>query len=120
MAAHDAELDQLDDQKEIVSLNKVDVRPNCKPIALTMKYKYSRLPDCTIKNRKARCYLRGDLMRPIIQYGPNSTAAYAVGKSTIRVIYAIAAVKQLPLLQLYITSAFTTEEYSHVSPVYVK
>lgn len=59
-------------------------------------------------------------MWPTINYDPDSTAAYVVDKSTARVIYAIAAAQPLPLLHLYITSAFTTEEYRHDHPVYVK
>lgn len=40
-------------------------------------------------------------------------------KSTVTVIYAIAASQQLPLLHLYVTSAFMTEKYRHDRPVHV-
>lgn len=59
-------------------------------------------------------------MRPNIPYNPNQTSAFAVEKSTIRTLYAIAAARGFPLLHLNIKSAFTTEPYEHDRPVYVR
>lgn len=46
--AHDAELGQLEQQSAIVWIKPESVHPACKPIRLTMPYKYSRLPYDTV------------------------------------------------------------------------
>lgn len=59
-------------------------------------------------------------MRPKVHYDPANTAAYAVDKTTIRTLYALAARGGLPLRHLDIASEFSTELYHHDKAVYVR
>lgn len=57
--------------------------------------------------------------QPHIHYNPEHTAAYAVDKTTLRVLYTIAASQQIPIAHLDIKSAFTAEACQHHKPVYI-
>lgn len=67
-----------------------------------MTYKYGRNQDGAIIKRKARCSMRGYTMRPDVHYDPAHSVAYAVDKSTIRTIYALAAA-----IHYYISTSFS-------------
>lgn len=118
--AHNAEIDQLDDQGAIIWEQPDCIPPHTKPISLTMAYRYKRSATGVIIQRKARCSVRGDLMRPHEHFDPSATAAYAADKATVRLVLATAANQSQPLNHFDITSAFTHEEYKFAKPVYIR
>lgn len=118
--AHNDELEQLETQKAIEWLPPSEIPTNAKTISLTMTYRYKRDAQGKITDRKARCSIRGDLMKPNIHYDPSRTAAYSADKATIRLIFAIAAYNRQPTRHFDIQSAFTHESYNFENPVYVR
>lgn len=106
---HNDELDRLDQQEAIQWLPKNDTTPDCRRISLTMTYKYTSAINVTLCRFKARCSIRGDSMRPVVHYNLDTTAAYAVDKTTISSLYAPAAARLHPLMHLDIKSSFNSE-----------
>ena len=94
--------------------------PGAKLIPLTMGYKYKRTAEGDITEKKARCSLRGDLMRPHQHYNPDHTAAPMADKTTIRLLLAVKAAYGLTAAHFDIKSAFTHETYKYDADVYVK
>ena len=120
-AAHDAELDQLDDKKAIAWLTDASRIPKTsRPLPLKMTYRYKRDGTGSITKRKARCTLRGDKMRPHFHYDPDKTTSYMDDKTAVRLLFAIAATYKLPLEHLDIEGAYLHERFKHSRPVYVK
>ena len=85
-----------------------------------MGYKYKRTAEGEIIERKARCSLRGDLMRPHQHFNPDHTAAPMADKSSIRLLLAIKAAHGRKAAHFDIKSAFTHEAYHYDADVYVK
>ena len=89
--AYNAELEKLDNVNAIKRIADKDLSPGAKLIPLAMGYKYKRTAEGDITERKARCSLRGDLMRPHQHYNPDHTAPPTADKTTIRVLLAVKA-----------------------------
>lgn len=89
-----------------------------------MIYRYKRsaegLRPSDILQRKARCNLRGDLMKPGLHYDPKQTTTYTADRTTQRMLIAMHASQQLPLEHFDIKSAYLHEQYQHEKPIYVK
>ena len=62
-----------------------------KPIPLTMGYRYKRNDQAEITERKARCSARGDEMILHIHFDPEKTTTYIADKTTVRILFALAA-----------------------------
>ena len=116
--AHDAELDKLD---QMGAFTWQPLPPqHSAPIPMIMTYRYKRDNIGNINERKARCSVRGDLMKPHIHFEPNHTAAHLSDKMTIRVIFALIANRKLIAEHFDITMAFPHERYEHDQDIYVK
>ena len=116
--SHNKELDKLDSMGAI----KWGPLPEklSKLIPLIMTYRYKRDKNGNIVERKARCSIRGDLMRPNIHFDPAATTAHLTDKQTIRTVFAIIAQIGLQAEHFDITSAFKHEKYAHEQPIFVK
>ena len=84
-----------------------------------MAYLYKRDSDGNITERKARCDVRGDIMKPGIHYNPDDTTTFAADKATIRFLLCDASAHQLPTGHFDISSAFLHELFQHSTLVYV-
>lgn len=118
--AHDNELSKIDNMRAIQWIPRNETPPKIRPLPLTMTYKYKRDATGHIEERKARCAVRGDLMKPHIHYDPDTTATFAEDKTTIRLILAHAAAHRLPLEHFDISSAFLHEDFEHTNPVFIR
>lgn len=118
--AHDKELDQLEQQQAFQWIPDTHKSKITKPIALTITYRYKRNEDGLVIGRKARCSIRGDLMKAKVHYDPDHIASYAADKTSIRALICLATASSMPLRHIDISSAFTAEKYSHNQPVYVR
>lgn len=120
--AHDAEITQLN-QNNVIEWIHDEKMPsnikNLKPISLTMTYRYKPLPNNTI-TRKARCAIRGDMMKAKFHYNPDKVSAYTAEKSSSRLIFAHARYYKQQLHHFDISSAFTHEPYDPEHTVYVR
>ena len=116
--AHDEELDKLN----AMGAFKWGPLPpgHSKPIPMIMAYRYKRSPKGQITERKARCSIRGDLMKAHVHFEPNHTAAHLADKLTVRLIFAIIASMQLHAEHFVISSAFPYEKYEYEKDLYVK
>lgn len=71
-----------------------------------MFYKYKRDEDRTITQRKARCNLRGDFMKPGLHYNPRHTTTFTANRSTRRMLLALYTTQKLPVEHFDIKSAY--------------
>ena len=94
--------------------------PSQSVIPLMMIYRCKRSAEGHILQRKARCNLRGDLMKPGLHYDPNHTTTYTADRTTQRLLIVIHAAKNIPLEHFDIKSAYLHEQYQHNHPIYVK
>ena len=78
--AHDRKLDTLDDKHKFRWLAPADILPGIKFIPLKILCRYKWNTDGTINTRKARCSVRGDLMKPSLHYDRNAMTAYMARK----------------------------------------
>lgn len=74
---------------------------------------------CT-SERKAHCSVRGDRMKANINFTPNHTAAHTADKSTIRLLFAVAASFRLKVSHFDIKSVFIHEQYDFEKPVFAR
>lgn len=114
------ELKKLDDAKVIKCLPDTAIPKKTKLIPLTMTYRYKRDTDSSITEPKARCSVRGDLMKPNVHYNPEHTASHMADKTTVRLLLAIKAAANLPSEHFDIKTAFIHENYKHKNLVYVR
>lgn len=119
-AAHDLELSKLDDAGAIQWLSPTQIPAKAKMIPLTMTYRCKRDPNRAVNEHKARCSVRGDLMKPHVHFNPAHKASHMADKSSVRLLLALNAAGNLKCEHLYITSAYIHEKYQHSKPVYVK
>ena len=87
---------------------------------LTMTFRYIRDHTSTVTDRKARCAARGDRMTPGTHYDPEQVTTYMAGKTTVRLLLAIAASQNWPLEHMDISSAYLHEKCPPGKPVYIK
>ena len=118
--SHNAELDNLDAHHSIEWLPSHFQPPHQSIITLMMIYRYKRSAEGHIIQRKARCNLRGDLMKPGLRYSPNHTATYTADRTTQRLLIAIHATTKYPLEHFDIKFAYLHEQYQQTNPIYVK
>lgn len=85
-----------------------------------MKYRYKRISSGKIVEYKARCSLRGDLMKPKVHYNESEASSYMADKTTIRSIIAFAAATGYPFRRFDTTSAYLHERASPSTTGYVK
>lgn len=69
-AAHNAELDKLDEIKAIEWMPAHLLTKDMKLVQLTMAYKYKRMDNGTITKKKAHFSLRGDRMLSNVHFDP--------------------------------------------------
>lgn len=119
-AAHDLELNKLDDAGAIKWHSPAQTPTNAKMIPLAMTYRYKRDPNSAVNEDKARCSVRGDLMKPHVHFNPAHKAPHMADKSTFRLLLALKAAGNLKCEHFDITSAYIHEKYQHSKPVYVK
>lgn len=116
--AHDEALAKLDEEGVVDWAAKV---PKCaKPLPLTMTYIYKWSRDGQECKRKARCSIRGDLMRPGQHFDPARTQCPTTEKATARLLFAIAAGHGWPIEHMDISNAYVHEPAMFQHPVYVK
>lgn len=82
-------------------------------------------PSGKITKGNARCSLQGDLMKPdvlrsVVRYDPVHISAFAADKATSILLFAHSSHHGCPIIQLYITSSFTTERYTYDKTVLVR
>ena len=118
--AHNSELDKIDELQAIKWLPDDQIPQKARLIPLTMNYRYKRSPEQEITEHKARCAVRGDLMKPAIHYNPEHTAAHMADKATIRLLFAIQAAGGLASDHFDIQSAYIHEPYKFDKPVYIR
>ena len=118
--AHNTELNNLDAHHSIEWLPSEFQPPPKSVIPLMMIYRYKRSAEGNILQRKARCNLRGDLMKPGLHYNPEHTTTYTADRTTQRLLIAIHATTNYPLEHFDIKSAYLHEQYQHTNPIYVK
>ena len=117
--AHDTELQNLDHHNSIEWLPQNFHPPRNAVIPLMMLYRYKRAEDGTILQRKARCNIRGDLMKPGIHFNPQHTTTYTADRSTQRLLFALHANNKMPIEHFDIKSAYLHEKFQYHKPVYV-
>lgn len=116
--AYDGALRKLQDEKVI---DWTTPAPNgVKTIPLTMAFQYKWGSDGKLTKRKARCSLRGDLMRPGEHYDPDHVQCPTADKSTARLLFAIAAGHGWAIEHLDITNAYVHEPSSSPRPIFVR
>lgn len=71
--AHGNELDKLEIQKTFRWIHKQRILKSAKIISLKIKYWYKHEPSLKIE-RKARCLVRDDRMKPYLRFDPNHTS----------------------------------------------
>lgn len=89
-------------------------------IPLMMIYRYRRETEGNITKRKARCNLRGDLMKPGQHYNPEHRTTYTANRIAQILLVALHAYHHYPLEHFEVKSAYLHERYQHDIPVYVK
>lgn len=85
------------------------VRPEYRPIPLSMSYRYSSDPDENTSNRKARCSVRADFMRSRDHFDPTPIETYSLEKAIFQFSFALSAVQNLILTHIDIISSPTAE-----------
>eukprot|EP00737_Agarophyton_chilense_P005094 gb/GEZJ01007131.1/.p1 GENE.gb/GEZJ01007131.1/~~gb/GEZJ01007131.1/.p1 ORF type:complete len:118 (+),score=12.02 gb/GEZJ01007131.1/:44-355(+) len=85
-----------------------------------MLYRYKRSAEGHIIQRKARCNLRGDLMKPGLHYDAKHTTTYTADRTTQRILIALHATHNMPMEHFDIKLAYLHENYQHTRPIYVK
>ena len=100
--AHDSELAKIDQMRAIDWIPRSLTHTKSKPIPLKMTYRYKRDSNGHIEERKARCAVRGDLMKPNMHFDPNNTATFAADKTSIRLLLAHAAAHRLHRAHKYL------------------
>lgn len=68
-SAHNMGIDRLEQQVTVKCLELQNVPLNTQLIFQTIMYRYVREKHVNISQRKVRCSLRSDLMKPGIYYG---------------------------------------------------
>ena len=111
--AHNDELDALDRKKAIQWLPDHCIPKTAKLIPLTLGYWYKRDPQGTIVKRKARCAARGDKMIPNVHFDPEHTTMYMADRTTVRLLFAIAASQKLHIEHIDIEAAYLHEPFAH-------
>ena len=118
--AHNSKLDKIDTLKAIQWIPDDKITHTARLIPLTMNYRYKRSPELDITEHKARCAVRGDLMKPAINYNPDHTAACMADKDNIRFLFAIEASGGLTSDHFDIQSAYIHEPYKFEEPVHIR
>ena len=87
-----------------------------------MGYRYKRDINGKVTKRKAHCAARGDTMIPNIHYDPERTTTYMTDKSSVRLLFAIAAAHNLLIEHIDIEAANLHEDFDHSGekPFYVR
>lgn len=116
--AHDLAIRKLENER-VIDWN-VNVPDDARPIPLTMAYQYKRSPDGSVSDRKARCAVRGDLMKEHIHFDPSAVQCPTTEKATARLLIAIATSHAWPMEHMDIRNAFVQEPSQYSKPIYVK
>lgn len=116
--AHDQALQKLE-MERVVDWTQPAPKGE-KPLQLTISYTYKWQPDGTLQSRKARCSVRGDLMKPGIHFDPHKVQYPTTEKTTIRLLFAMAAAHGWHLEHMNIVNAYIHEPPMHHRPIYVR
>lgn len=116
--AYDIALDKID-AAQAIDWSTQPPR-SIKPIPLTVAFSYKRDIHGEVSSRKARCALRGDLMRPGVHFDPDRTQCPTADKATVRILIAISAAHSWPMEHMDITNAYVHEPAMYTRPTYVR
>lgn len=118
--AHNEEVDSIDTQNRF-NRPRTTLEPPPQFITPLMTlHRYKRSAELYIRHPKARCDLRGDLMKPGLHSDPKHTITYTPDRTTQQGLLALHVTYQLPLVHFKITSAYFHYQYKHHTPLYVK
>ena len=111
--SQNAELDLLYERQVITWIPDHKLPPYTKPIPLTIGNRYKRDSEGQITKRKARYAARGDKMIPHVHFDLEKTTTYMADKTTVRLLFAIAAACRLYIEHIDIKAAYLHEKFAH-------
>lgn len=85
-----------------------------------MLYRYQRAETGKFIQLKARCSLRGDLMKPGTHFDPRQFTTYTADRTTQRLHLALHAQQNMPVEHFDIKSVYIHGKCNHNRPVYIK
>lgn len=118
--AHNNEVDQIDRTKEMRGIAYFSLPPGTKLIPLQVGYRYKRNQAGDVISRKAQCVVRGDKMLPRHHYDPDKITTYIADRTSIRLLFPLAAASSLQIEHFDIESAYIHEISEHTTTVYLK
>ena len=95
---------------------------NTRFIPLTMGYRHKRDKNGHFVKRKAPCTARSDTLVPHVHYHPDRTTTYMADKSSVCLLFAIAAFQNPHIELIDIEAAYLHVKVYHIGlqPVYVR